>query len=54
MANLKQIKHLTSRAGFGMGFDELNAAETITVKQAIKDLFKASDDYQPLEIVKGS
>jgi uncharacterized protein (DUF1800 family) len=54
MANLKQIKHLASRAAFGLGFSELKAAEGITVKQAVKDLFKASDDYEPLTIVKGS
>jgi uncharacterized protein (DUF1800 family) len=52
MTNLKQIKHLTSRAGFGLGFDDLNVAENATVKQTVKELFKQSDDYEPLTIVK--
>ncbi|MDB5156329.1 MAG: hypothetical protein JWR50_1036 [Mucilaginibacter sp.] len=54
MANLKQIKHLTSRAGFGMCFDEFKAAESTPVKQAVKDLFKASADYEPLAIVNNN
>ena len=54
MANLKQVKHLTSRAGFGMGFDEFKAAESTPVKQALKDLFKASADYEPLAIVNNN
>jgi uncharacterized protein (DUF1800 family) len=54
MANLKQIKHLTSRAGFGLSFDEFNAAENATIKQTVKELFKLSDDYEPLAIVKGN
>ncbi len=53
MANLKQIKHLASRAGFGLSFDELKAAEGTSVKQAVKDLFKASENYEPLTVVKG-
>jgi uncharacterized protein (DUF1800 family) len=54
MANLKQIKHLTSRAGFGLSFDDLKAAQSQTVKQAVADLFKASETYQPLNVVKGA
>jgi len=54
MANLKQIKHLTSRAGFGMCFDEFKAAENTPVKQAVKDLFKASAGYEPLAIVNNN
>ncbi|MES2427467.1 MAG: DUF1800 domain-containing protein [Bacteroidota bacterium] len=52
MTNLKQIKHLTSRAGFGLSFDEFNAAENATIKQTLKELFKQSADYEPLTIVK--
>jgi uncharacterized protein (DUF1800 family) len=54
MANLKQIKHLTSRAGFGLGFDDFKEAESQSIKQAVKELFKASADYEPLNIVKGN
>lgn len=51
MANLKQIKHLASRAGFGLGFDDFKEAESQSIKQAVKELFKASADYEPLNIV---
>ncbi|TSJ43849.1 DUF1800 domain-containing protein [Mucilaginibacter corticis] len=54
MANLKQIKHLTSRAGFGMGFDEFKASDGNSVKQAVKDLFAASANYEPLAIVNNT
>jgi uncharacterized protein (DUF1800 family) len=54
MANLKQIKHLKSRAGFGMGFDDFKSAENTIIKQAVKDLFKASADYEPLATIKDS
>jgi uncharacterized protein (DUF1800 family) len=54
MANIKQIKHLASRAGFGLGFDDFKDAERQSIKQAIKELFKASADYEPLNIVKGN
>jgi uncharacterized protein (DUF1800 family) len=53
-SNLKQIKHLLSRAGFGMSFEDLSSAENISVKQAVKQLFQASEDSQPLNIIKGN
>ena len=52
MSNIKQIKHLTARAGFGMSFDNYAAGEKIPLKQAVKDLFKLADDNQSLKIVK--
>jgi uncharacterized protein (DUF1800 family) len=52
MANLKQIKHLISRAGFGMSIDEFSAAENQTIKQALHNLFEASEKYEPLNVVK--
>jgi uncharacterized protein (DUF1800 family) len=52
MNNLKQVKHLKSRAGFGMSFEDLKSGENTTVRQAVKTLFKTDDD-QPLEVVKG-
>ena len=44
MDDLKQIKHLFSRAGFGMRFDDLPAFADIPVKRAVKNLLNASDD----------
>jgi len=52
MANLKQIKHLASRAGFGISFEDFKSAEQITVKQAVQNLFQASADYEPLMPIK--
>jgi uncharacterized protein (DUF1800 family) len=54
VSNLKQIKHLLSRAGFGMSFEDFASAENISVKQAVKQLFQASGDSQPLNIIKGN
>ncbi len=44
MDDLKQIKHLFSRAGFGMRFDDLHSYSNISVKQAVKNLLSATDD----------
>ena len=44
MDDLKQIKHLFSRAGFGMRFDNVPAFSNIPVKHAIKSLLNATDD----------
>ncbi|GAA4094551.1 DUF1800 domain-containing protein [Mucilaginibacter panaciglaebae] len=52
MANLKQIKHLTSRAGFGMSFGDFETAGHVTIKQAIQDVFTASADCKPLTPIK--
>ncbi|HEY9534326.1 MAG TPA: DUF1800 domain-containing protein [Mucilaginibacter sp.] len=52
MANLKQIKHLMSRGGFGMSFDDFKAAEGITIKQSVQNLFAASANYEPLTPIK--
>lgn len=52
MANLKQIKHLVSRAGFGMSFEDLKAAEHLSVKEAVENLFRDSADYQPIIPIK--
>src|ERR1700748_2939811 len=52
MSSIKQTKHLTARAGFGMTFEDFKADENTTAKQAVKELFKASEDDQPLDIVK--
>ncbi|MFD2872999.1 DUF1800 family protein [Mucilaginibacter ximonensis] len=52
MANLKQIKHLVSRAGFGMSFEDLKAAAHLSTGEAVASLFKDSADYQPITPIK--
>jgi len=51
MDNLLQVKHLYARAGFGLRFDEKNTA-SFSIKHAIAGLFKASENPQPITIVK--
>ncbi|HTH82453.1 MAG TPA: DUF1800 domain-containing protein [Mucilaginibacter sp.] len=53
-SNLKQVKHLFSRAGFGMNFEDFASAENISIKQAVKQLFQSSEDSQLLNIIKGN
>jgi uncharacterized protein (DUF1800 family) len=54
MSNLKQIKHLLSRTGFGMRFEDLKAYENLAPKQAVRDIFKAAMVNEQLSAVKGS
>lgn len=51
MDNLRQVKHLYARAGFGLRFDEMHTARNLTINHALTALFKASENYQPLDIV---
>jgi len=53
MGNIKQVKHLFARAGFGMRFEEIAAYEHVTVKHAVKSLLNegASD---PLNKIQGN
>jgi len=51
MNNVKQIKHLYSRAGFGIRFKELHVHENASVKKKVKELFKNSEADQPITIV---
>jgi len=53
MSNIKQLKHLWSRAGFGLRFDDLAGLEDATVKHAVKQLFDAADPA-PVNIVQGA
>ena len=48
MNNTKQIKHLFSRAGFGMRFDDLEEFGNKSVKHTVKALIKASETIMPL------
>jgi hypothetical protein len=36
MDNLRQIKHLYARAGFGLGFDDLKTARHSSIKKLLK------------------
>jgi uncharacterized protein (DUF1800 family) len=51
MDNIKQIKHLHARAGFGMRFEDLKGSGNVTIKQAVKGLF-AETDAAPLSVVR--
>ncbi|MDF2434414.1 MAG: hypothetical protein JWP44_4045 [Mucilaginibacter sp.] len=53
MTNIKQVKHLYARAGFGMRFEDLKTLENMSVKQAIKGLFNAGAD-EPINVVQGN
>ena len=53
MDNLRQIKHLYARAGFGLRFEDRKAGKD-SVKRAVKELFKASDTNDPINAVQGN
>src|ERR1700744_3713158 len=54
MDNLQQIKHLYSRAGFGLAFADKKAAEHDSIKRAVKDLFKSSEANEPINVIQGN
>lgn len=54
MSNTVQIKHLYARAGFGLRFKDIKATAHYSVKRAVKDLFKSSDNADPLNVVQGA
>jgi uncharacterized protein (DUF1800 family) len=54
MDNFKQIKHLYARAGFGLRFEDRKVNEHLSVKKAVKDLFKTSDVNDPISTVQGN
>lgn len=51
MKDIKQIKHLLSRAGFGMRFEDLKEFGNLSVKHAVKRLFKASETNLDINVV---
>jgi uncharacterized protein (DUF1800 family) len=53
MGNLRQIKHLYSRAGFGLAFEDKKTVEHDSVKRAVKDLFKLSETDEPINVIQG-
>jgi uncharacterized protein (DUF1800 family) len=52
MDNIKQIKHLVIRAGFGTRFEDAKSEKHQSVKSAVKRLFKASDNSDPIDVIK--
>jgi len=52
MSNIKQVKHLFSRAGFGMRFEETKAYENVAVKHAVKNLLNNTAAIEPLNTVQ--
>ena len=52
MSNIKQVKHLVARAGFGMRFEDLSELGNASVKHAVKAFFKAADVVEPITVVK--
>ncbi len=54
MDNIKQLKHLWARAGFGLRFEDLNSLENVTIKHAVKQLLDAGDAEGAISIVKDS
>ncbi|WP_261381018.1 DUF1800 domain-containing protein [Mucilaginibacter pallidiroseus] len=54
MDNIKKIKHLYSRAAFGLRLEDAKRAGALTVKQAVDDLFMRSQPNIPLDIVSGN
>jgi uncharacterized protein (DUF1800 family) len=53
MSNIKQIKHLWARAGFGMRFADLKKLENVSVKHAVKKLLNNTDAEAPINVVQG-
>jgi len=52
MDNLRQIKHLYARAGFGLRLTDVKGVEKFTIKQAVAGLFSASAAGEPLTAIK--
>jgi len=54
MDDLRPIKHLHARAGFGLRFADLQNAKHLTIRKAVKALFKDSETDEPLAVVQGN
>ncbi|NEU10380.1 DUF1800 domain-containing protein [Flavihumibacter sp. R14] len=48
--NLNQIKHLYSRAAFGIDYVDLQKIKALPVRRAVDDLFEASAQYEALTL----
>ncbi len=49
-SNQLKIKHLYSRAGFGIRYSELKQKGNWTIKRAVDDLFEGSEKFKPLSL----
>ena len=54
MDELRPIKHLYARAGFGLRFADLKKAKHTSVSRAVKDLFNSSETDQSLKVVQSN
>jgi uncharacterized protein (DUF1800 family) len=54
MDNVRQVKHLYARAGFGLTFADRKATEHSAVKKVVKELFSASGTDDPISVVQGN
>jgi uncharacterized protein (DUF1800 family) len=52
MNNNRQIKHLLSRAGFGMRFADLKQYNNASIKKAVKTLFETTENNAPINVVQ--
>jgi hypothetical protein len=52
MNNSKLLKHLYARAGFGLRFEDAKELGNVSVKHAVKELFKPSE-ANPINIIQG-
>ncbi len=53
MSTIKQVKHLFSRAGFGMRFEDMAGFERIDVKRAVKLFLEPQNADEPLSLIQG-
>lgn len=51
MKDIKHIKHLFARAGFGMRFEDLRKHKNASINKAVKELFKDSENDDPIAVV---
>jgi uncharacterized protein (DUF1800 family) len=51
MNNARHIKHLYARAGFGIRFEDLHDHENWSIKKAVRKLFKASENQEPINVL---
>lgn len=52
MKDIKQIKHLLSRAGFGMRFEDLGKFGNLSIKHAVNELFKPAETDLTINVIK--
>lgn len=54
LSNLKNIRHLYARAGFGLRFEDFGQVENLSVKQALDNLFAQSEQIDEATIIAGN